>query len=221
MKAKFPKIAACLARLRAEIRAVAAIEFALILPIFMTLGLTGTEIAYMATVNMQVSQTALSLADNASRLGQTDNSSVTPTVTEADIDSIMSGAINQGSSFDLETKGRIILSSLEYDETTGKQYIHWQRCRGSLDEESSYGDDDRNNGLGSTRIYGVGSADDQIQAAEGSAVMVAEVYYQYEGLFGDFLGNIPMFRQEAIYTIRDDRNLGPGITGRGGNSSCS
>ena len=200
---------------------VAAVEFALTLPLFVTVGIVGTEVAYMASVNMQVSQVALTLADNASRLGQTDNSSVTPTVTEADVDSVISGAIRQGASYSLNDNGRIILSSLEHDSATGKQYIHWQRCAGSLDRDSSYGDEGENNGLGSTTITGVGLADSKITAPEGSAVMVAEVYYEYEGLFAGFLNFQPVFRQEAIFAIRDDRNLTPGVTGTGGSSDCS
>ncbi|MBD3730516.1 MAG: pilus assembly protein [Sphingomonadales bacterium] len=207
-------------RIARDLSGVAAVEFAMILPLFVTLGLVGTEVAYMATVNMQVSQIALSLADNASRLGQTDNSAVTPTVTETDIDSVMSGALTQGNSIDLGTKGRIILSSLEYDDSTGKQYIHWQRCRGTLARNSAYGDDDRNNGLGSTPIAGVGSSTTKITAASGSAVMVAEIYYDYDGIFSNFLPSTPVFRQEAIFAIRDDRNLTPGVTGGGGHSDC-
>ncbi|MEL1249243.1 TadE/TadG family type IV pilus assembly protein [Aurantiacibacter gilvus] len=214
------RIARRLPLLRRDEEAVSTLEFALILPLFITLGLTGVEMAYMATVNMQVSQTAISLADNASRLGQTDNSSVTPTVTEADIDSIIGGALRQGESFNLEENGRIILSSLEYDEVTGRQFIHWQRCRGSLDRDSLYGDDGDNNGLGSTTIVGVGTADNQILATEGSAVMVAEVYYRYDGIINGSFGETAEFRQEAIFTIRDDRNLTPGVTGADGESSC-
>ncbi|WP_338242148.1 TadE/TadG family type IV pilus assembly protein [Aurantiacibacter hainanensis] len=221
MTRKWPHVRRMLRRLRTETRAVSTIEFAFILPLFIGLGLTGVELAYMSTINMQVSQTAISLADNASRLGQTDNSSVTPTVTEADIDSIMSGALRQGESFDLGEKGRIILSSLEYDDVTGLQYIHWQRCAGDMEAESIYGDDGANNGLGSTEIDGVGRDDNVIRAAPGSAVMVAEVYYEHEGILRGTFGETATFREEAIFAIRDDRNLGPGITGSGGESSCS
>ena len=73
------------------------IEFALVLPLFLLLGLFGTEMAHMTTVNMQVSQLATSLADNASRLGQTDNSAVTPTISEVDIDSVMTRSCGTGS----------------------------------------------------------------------------------------------------------------------------
>lgn len=214
------RVRALVARLRGETRGVSVIEFALILPVFVTLGLAGSEVAYMASVNMQVSQVALSLGDNASRLGQTDNSSVTPTITEADIDSIMSGALRQGESFGLEQRGRIILSSLEYDDATGRQFIHWQRCRGELARESAYGDDGENNGLGGTEITGVGEASHKVTANSGSAIMVAEVFYEYEPLFANVLEDVPSFRQEAIFTIRDDRNLTPGVTGAAGDSAC-
>ncbi|WP_407873969.1 TadE/TadG family type IV pilus assembly protein [Qipengyuania nanhaisediminis] len=208
------------ARLRRDTSAVSTIEFGFMLPLFITMGMTGTELAYMATVNMQVSQVATSLADNASRLGQTDNSAVTPTVTEADIDSIMEGALRQGRSFGLGENGRIILSSLEYHNTTGRQYFHWQRCRGDLARSSAYGDEDQNNGLGSHRIYGVGSATNRITADEGSAVMVAEIVYDYEGIITGAIGRNVQFRQEAIFLIRDDRNLEPGVTGDDSQSLC-
>lgn len=61
---------------------VSTLEFALILPIVMSIGLYGVEIVYLNTIDMKLSEMALSLADNASRLGQTDNSAVTPTVAE-------------------------------------------------------------------------------------------------------------------------------------------
>lgn len=221
MTTNHTRIRSMLHGLRSDTRGVSTLEFALILPLFIGLGLTGIEMAYMSTVNMQVSQTAISLADNASRLGQTDNSSVTPTVTEADVDSILSGAIRQGETYDLATNGRIILSSLEYDDTTGLQYIHWQRCQGDLDRASIYGDDGDNNGLGSIEIEGVGKDDNLITAAPGSAVMVAEIYYEYNGIVRGTLGESANFREEAIFAIRDDRNLSPGITGSGGESSCS
>jgi hypothetical protein len=208
-------------RIRGDVSAVSTIEFALLLPVFMVLGLTGVEIAYMATVDMQVSQTAISLADNASRLGQTDNSSVTPTVTEVDIDSLMSGALKQGEAYALEQHGRIILSSLEYHSATGQQYIHWQRCRGKLSRTSAYGDDGANNGLGIQDIAGVGTSSNQVEATERAAVMVAEVYYEYNGLIGGVFGKNANFRQEAVFLVRDDRNLSPGVTGTGGQSSCS
>ncbi len=212
-----------LSRLRANTSGTALIEFAISLPVFLTLGMYGTELAYMATVNMQISQMANSVADNASRLGQTDNSTVTPTVTESDIDSVMAGAIEQGANMKFQERGRIILSSLERDPVSGKQFIHWQRCRGDLDKASVYGDDGSHNGLSGPTLTGMGSPS-PVTAPTNSAVMFAEVYYDYEGLFGTLFVDDVQFRQEAARIVRDDRNLRDpdqaGVTGGGGSSHC-
>jgi Flp pilus assembly protein TadG len=216
----FARVLAFAEALRRCRSGVATIELAICLPVLVTLGMYGTEIAYMAAANMKVSQLALSVADNASRLGQTDNSAVTPTVTEADVDSIMFGALQQGSTFDFENKGRVILTSLERDAFTGKQFIHWQRCVGNLSRTSSYGNDTTNNGLVGPTLAGMGAVGHRITANDGTAVMFAEVYYNYTGLFGTFFSRNMVFKQEAGFIVRDDRNMGPGITGAAGGSAC-
>jgi Flp pilus assembly pilin Flp len=209
-----------LRRLRGDQRGVSFMEFALILPILVTLGFYGTEIAYMAVINMQVGQMASSLADNASRLGQTDNSAVTPSVSETMIDSVMSGALVQGSSFNFAANGKLILSSLENSTATtpNRQYIHWQRCRGSLVTKSKYGP--QGYGLTGTALAGMGNP--VITANTGSAVMYVEVYYTYQPLFGTMFVNKTTFRRESAYMIRDDRNLTAGVTGTStGTSTCN
>lgn len=209
-------------RLRGCTCGVAAIEFALIGPIILTIGLFGIETAYLNTVDLKLSQMAMTVADNASRLGQTDNSSVTPTVTETDIAEIMRGVEEEGASIDFETRGRVILSSLEKDSATGKQYIHWQRCYGNLERNSAYGDDGANNGLNGDPLEGMGSGTAQITATSSStAVMFVEVYYSYEGLFGDMFLDDRVLRKEGAFLIRDDRNLTPGVTGTGGQHDCT
>jgi hypothetical protein len=200
---------------------VTLIEFAFALPILGTMSFYGLEIAYMASVSTQVSQIALSVADNASRLGQTNNSASTPSVAEADIDAVMYGALQQGAAFDFEDKGRIILSSLEVDDATGRQYIHWQRCVGDLDRASSYGDDEAHNGLTGAELEGLGEPGREIAALPGRAVMHVEVYYAYEPLLaGLFVDEEEVeFRQEAAYVVRDRRDLDGGLTGEE-KSSC-
>lgn len=207
-------------RLAHDRNGTAVLEFALILPIFVSLGMYGIEIANMATIQMQVSQMALAVSDNASRLGQTDNSALSPTVSETDVESVLFGAMKQGASIKFQENGRIILSSLERDAFTGKQFIHWQRCKGNLTGQSSvYGNDSTNNGLGSGQnITGVGTGSGTVTALNGSAVMVAEVYYRYQGIFGTMFTQPRVFRQQANLIIRDNRNLNPtgmtkGLTG--------
>jgi hypothetical protein len=129
--------------------------------------------------------------------------------------------MRQGESINLGENGRVILSSVEFDAATGRQYIHWQRCAGDLNKQSLYGNQGSNNGLGAHRITGVGRTGNTITAPSGSAVMVAEIYYEYESLIGGNMMNAGSIRQEAVFAIRDDRNLTPGVTGTGGTSSCS
>lgn len=189
------RLAAFCRRLRGDTRAVSFMELALILPIIITLGFYGAELAYMSTVNMQIGQLASSLADNASRLGQTDNSAVTPTVSETQVDSVMTGALVEGGGIDFESSGRVILSSLEVDSATGRQYIHWQRCRGNLKVKSRYGATGA--GLTGARLSGMG--DPAITANANSAVMFVEIYYTYQPLFGTMFVDTPTFHRESAF----------------------
>lgn len=69
-----PPVQLLVERIRGCTCGVATIEFALIGPIILTIGLFGIETAYLNTVDLKLSQMAMTVADNASRLGQTDNS---------------------------------------------------------------------------------------------------------------------------------------------------
>ena len=207
-------------RLRQSTSGSAAVEFALALPMMLILGLMGAEVANMTSANLSVSQIALSVADNASRLGQTDNSGVTPTIREADVDAVLFGALQQGTPLGIATRSRIILSSLERDSTTGKQFIKWQRCRGSLTRSSAYGNDAALNGLNGPAITGLGSGAQKAVARANSAVMFAEVFYEYRGQVGAFYVGTLTMKREAAFVVRDDRNLTPGLTGGVSQSSC-
>lgn len=208
-------------RIFRDLSGVSVVEFALVMPFVLSIALYGVEVAYMNTVDMKMSEIALSLADNASRIGQTDNSVVTPTVSEADINEVMRGAQEQAAGLDFANRGRIILSSLERDAATGKQYIRWQRCYGRLARQSAYGNDSTRNGLEGTALAGMGSGTTKITATSNSAVMFVEVYYRHEGLLGDLFLDEPVVRKEGAFLIRDNRNLTPGVTGTGGVYPCT
>ena len=62
-------VARAAASLWREQRAIAVMEFALGAPLLMTLGGYGLEVSNLAITNMRVSQYALQIADNASRIG--------------------------------------------------------------------------------------------------------------------------------------------------------
>lgn len=200
--------------------AVSTIEFALVLPVFMMLGMYGAEIAWMNASALEASQVAIALADNASRLGQTDNSGVTPTITGADIDSVLSGAIAEGQNIGLSTDGRVVLSSLEVHPVTGKQYLHWQQCKGSLQSNSSHGKPDLTGSALAQIASGLPIGGSKISAPANSAVMVAEVWYRHKGLFGTMFIQPITIHEQAAVIVRDNRNLTPGVSSPLAKNAC-
>ncbi len=120
---------------------LAAVEFALTAPIIMGMFLSGAELTNYALTKMRVSQIALHVADNASRIG-TNSLTTSPQITETQINDLFIGANLQAGTLNLATRGKIILSSLEpvaNPNTTNKFKIHWQRCYGAKVYPSSYG----------------------------------------------------------------------------------
>lgn len=209
--------------LRAILRntdAVSVTEFAIVLPVFMTLGMYGAEIAWMNAAAMEVSQVAVALADNASRLGQTDNSGVTPTITGDDVNSVLTGAVHEGQNINLNSEGRVILSSLETHPVTGKQYVHWQQCKGNLKKDSAHGKPDLTGSVLAKVANGLSIGNTRITAPSGSAVMVAEVWYTYKGLFGTLFVEPLIIHEQAAIIVRDNRNLGPGLSNPKSANDC-
>jgi hypothetical protein len=111
-------------------KAAAMLEFALSLPVVLTLGLLGTETASLTLANLRLSQIAASVADNAGRAGALADPMAA--IDEADINEIFAGAKQMGLGIDLANKGRIILSNVEPTSDGTKQYVRWQRCFGML-----------------------------------------------------------------------------------------
>lgn len=180
-------------------------EFALALPLLLTMGLWGVEVAHKAIMQMRVSQIAVLVADNASRIGE--NSLLGETkLYEADIDDVLLGAhVQGGSAFGLYERGRVILSSLEVvPHTEDRQYIHWQRCMGQRRHVSSYGI------AGNGEHYsmpGMGPPGEEIQAVAGEAVMFVEVVYEYEPLFAKMFVKSTTLSATAAFNVRQNRDL--------------
>lgn len=193
-------------RLRGDNKGLALIEFAISLPIFLGLGMFGVEVAWFAVTSMNVSQISLTIADNAARMGQTASSSSTKSVYRSDVNAIFAGAAKQGEAIDLLQNGRIVLSSLQMIGNSGKQRIRWQRCKGMKNYDSDYGPEGTAE-TGSSSFAGMGPAGSEIRAQNGEAVMYVEVFYDYEGLFGDMFIDNRTIKYEAAFPIRDDRDL--------------
>jgi len=191
------------AELKRCCRGAIIIEFAMLLPLIALAGLGGIELANFAITNMRVNQIAVSLADNASRAKQATIGGA-PRLREYDVNEAFRAAALQGEGLNLEERGRLILSSLEVNGAGG-QWIHWQRCDGDVDADSSYGV--QGDGISGTALLGMGPADRRVIADEDSAIMFAEVVYQYDPVFFGGVVESQQIRKFAAMYVRDDRDL--------------
>lgn len=208
-------------RLRKARSGVAMLEFAFTAPIVIALGCYGAEMANLALVNMRVSQIALNLADNASRVG-TYSSLTTQQLREVDINDVFQAARYQGKGINLTANGRITLSSLEnvaqsYD-SQAVQRIHWQRCLGA---KSGTGFDGQFKANVPTTAGSTSSSNDKgydlpggisdngtaaINAPSGAGVMYVEINYRTTPLFGTWLSAPQMIHYIASFVVRDRRD---------------
>ena len=182
-----------LVRFARDDKAVVLIETAFTMPLLVFLGFGGLEIANLTLANTRISQVALSAADNASRIAYGSDLSL-PRVREVDINEVFAGVEEQSRGLDFKAHGRIILSSLERN-SSGGQWIHWQRCYGNYPVNSAYG------------FKGMGKPGAEVTASTGTAVMFVEVTYQYQPLaFAAWLGP-RVIRTTAAFNIREGRDL--------------
>lgn len=210
-------------RLRRDSRGVALLEFAFGLPLVLGIGLYATETANLAIANLRVSQIALNLADNASRVGSLNNDN-TKQLREIDINDVLIAAAEQGKRLELTQRGRITISSLE-QAVAGVQYLHWQRClgmKGGAGYDSTYdrtlGTMDRDDGTGTNwwnggvnQPTGMGETGSKVNSPVGSGVMVIEIVYDYKPVVvAAWLpggAKAARIRYTASYVVRDRRDF--------------
>ena len=200
---------------------LALTEFAFAIPILLTLGLVGMEVAWLTLAHLKVSNIAMMTADNASR--------VRDSIDEGNITELFLGATMAGQSMNFGARGRIILYSIEPNAANTRQWIRWQRCTGSKVVAPTYGRPKTASGtniVNGTEIYqtdrqtpstnpssetgatatAIGPTGNQIAAASGTAVNMAEVHYDYQPLLaGNMLGNITITRV-AAFNVRQRTN---------------
>ena len=207
-------------RLVCDRRGIALTEFALIFPLILLIGGWGIELAFLARTNMQISQYALNLADNASRVG-IDNGSGVTNLRETDVNDVLQGLKLEGNGIGLTTHGRITLSSLEntqqaYD-TKLTQRIHWQRCigvRSGAGYDSSYGATkvtdgvtNASNNAGNDMPDGMGDVGSKVNAPPNGGVMFVEINYDYRPLFGTLFVQPQILHYVGSFMVRDNRNF--------------
>jgi TadE-like protein len=189
--------------LRRDTNGVAMVEMALALPLVMGIVMWGIELGQLARTQHQVSQAAGALADNMSRVGlQTALASVQ--LRETDIIDGFEGLRRQTDGFNLTQRGRITLSSLEQN-SSGGQWIHWQRCIGTRNFPSSFGV--ANDGVTGTAFPGMGPAGRRVQAPAGASVMFVEVAYEFVPTFGTIFLSPRIVRSHNSFVARSERDL--------------
>ncbi len=187
---------------------VIIVEFAYVLPLFVILSFTGIEVSALAIANMRVSQIAMTVADNMSRVAESVPLTA-PQLREVDINDTLLGArIQGGAGLPLFENGRVIVSSLQQN-AAGRQTIKWQRCKGLLNVVSEYGVEGATqpNAPATNGFQGMGTGTSRVQAEPNSAVIFVEVTYTYKPLVASSLIGPRTLRKEAAFYVRDDRDL--------------
>ncbi|WHU03832.1 MULTISPECIES: TadE/TadG family type IV pilus assembly protein [unclassified Sphingomonas] len=190
-----------LRRFRDDKSGVALLEFAFSLPIVLTLSLTGAELTNYIITKMRVSQIALHLADNAARIGSGTQLQA-KTISEADINDLLTGADLQSGELKLLANGRVTISSIEPDPSnSGKSRIRWQRCQGDKTSlGSTYG------AQGDKNLAGVGPSTRQVAAPDNGVTMFVEVRFQYTPLIKTSLSPTSELNEIASMMVRDRRD---------------
>lgn len=183
--------------------AVAYVEFAYTFPAVLAMGLYGIEATNLALSHQRISQIALGMADNTSRIGE-DNPLALTQIREVDVNDSLLAAKLQAGRLKLTERGRIVISSLERN-TDGGQWIHWQRCLGLKNYDSSYGI--QGTGATGTSFAGMGPAGRRVTAPANNAVMFVEISYDYEPIVSSSLFGTPKITYTAAYLVRDERDL--------------
>lgn len=182
---------------------VAVVEFALCLPFLLAASLGAAELANYTVTKMRVSQLALRLADDGSRIGTGDLLS-TKQITEAQLNDLMTGADLQGAKLNLYINGKVILTSLEpvaNPNSTNRFRIRWQRCRGAVAVGSGFGNQ------GDTNLEGISINGQTLTAPEGGSVIIAEVIYRYQPLIGSRWIKLSSITETAAMYVRDNREF--------------
>ncbi|MFS0735912.1 TadE family protein [Sphingomonas sp. 1P06PA] len=190
-------------RLRGDTRGLAMIEFAMILPVLLILIMYMLELANYALVRQQVSQLALLVVDNGSRIGAQSVARNKP-ITEGDINDVLTGAALQAGGLDIGRRGRIILTSLEVNAAKTGQWLHWQRCTGALAHPSSYGS--QGDGATGSSVTGMGPPNGRVAAITGVPAMFVEIGYRYRPLISAAWAPSSDIVETAAMLVRDDRD---------------
>lgn len=189
-------------------KGMAAVEFALALPVLVGLTLYAMEAANMAYTSQKLGDIATMTADSVSRIRLS--------ISNGDVTDALGGMKILGDSIDLRNRGRIIVSSVKpTTDSSGNvtnQRVRWQRCTGALTKDSSYAVD---TDLGAA---GIGATGRKIAATKDSELIFVEVYYTYRPLVSAAFFGTPQMSAVSAMSVRERSSND--IATSGTNSPC-
>ena len=154
---------AFLARLLPDRRAIAATEFALILPVLVAFSAGTMEFSRLILLTQKLQSSSFILADLAAR---------DRTLSEDQLDNIFLAIDNVVQPFDFPADGRAVVSSIGVNGSN-QTVVNWQRAgSGSLTATSVIGEEGE-----------AATLPDGLDISAGETVIAAEVFYQFTPLF--------------------------------------
>jgi hypothetical protein len=209
--------------LRHDSSGLALVEFAVSLPFFLALSLSGVELANYGATNMQVNQIAVHIADNAARMGSNSLLSA-KRISEIEINDVFTGARHEGNGLTFDGfhpytdpgtnqvvargNARMFLTSVEpfaNPNTNNKYRLTWQRCSGpGTHYRPLYGTPSN-----SASVDGIGPTGRQTIAPPNGATMFVEIHYHFEPMLD--LGYSNLVPKDIVATaamvVRDSRDF--------------
>lgn len=178
---------------------LALLEFALALPLVLTVLLFGLELCNYGISILRVHQIAATSADNAAR--------VRDSISEADVNEVLLGGKIVGEPMEFAGSGRIVMSDVTsngFSDGRRGQRIVWQRCAGALnvpDSQPQYGTSGK--GESDATLQAMGAPGNQIAASDNTAMVFVEVTYRYKPIVSSMLFGTPTIRSEASFPVRE------------------
>lgn len=155
-------------------RAVSLMEFAMVLPLIVALGMGGMELTNFILAHQKVERLAATSADLLARTKVKPN--------ERQVNDGFTAIDVMSKPYDLRQQGRVILTGIigTANPTTGnlENKVAWQRCDGDLNgQTSAYGSE-----WTATNDFADGPAvtlPNNIQLSIGHMVVISEVFFRY------------------------------------------
>jgi len=156
------RIKRILRRLRSNERGMAALELAFAVPIALGLTLNGVEITRYVLLHQKTERASMTVADLVSQ-GEV--------LSIDDLTSIFRAGAFITEPFDFNTNGAMLVTSVV--GSPGGALVEWQRAFGQNPQSSSFGNQ------GSPASLPTGFV-----VADGESVVFAEIFYNYDPMFG-------------------------------------